>query len=61
MLYLYLWIKSWLKNDKGQDLIEYALLLGLIAIICIVAITAGGTAISNLWDQIRTALEGALP
>jgi pilus assembly protein Flp/PilA len=56
MLHLYLWIKNWLQSDKGQDLIEYALLLGLIAIICILAVTFAGKQISTVWESISTAL-----
>jgi len=58
MLYLYLRIMNWLQREEGQDLIEYALLLGLIAIICVVAITLAGEAISGVWDTIVTALGG---
>ncbi|HNS51319.1 MAG TPA: Flp family type IVb pilin [Anaerolineae bacterium] len=58
MLHLYLWIKSWLQREEGQDLIEYGLLLALIAIICIVAITAAGEAISGFWNTISTTLTG---
>ncbi len=56
MLALYLWIKSWLQREKGQDLIEYALLLGLIALVCIAAITLAGGAISGVWANIVAAL-----
>ncbi len=58
MLYFWVWLKSWLQREKGQDLIEYALLLGLIALVCILAITLGGQAISNVWNAIQQALAG---
>jgi pilus assembly protein Flp/PilA len=56
---LYLWIKNWLDEQEGQDLVEYALLLGLIAIICVAAVTAGGRSVSTIWASIQTALAGA--
>jgi Flp pilus assembly pilin Flp len=59
MLALWLYIKNWLKTQDGQDLIEYALLLGLIALICIVAITLGGQAVSTIWSAIQAALSTA--
>lgn len=31
-----------ITEDEGQDLIEYALLAGLIALLCVVAITNAG-------------------
>jgi Flp pilus assembly pilin Flp len=59
MLALYLYIKNWLQSEKGQDLIEYALLVGLIALVCIVAIVAGGSAISTIWEAVQSALVSA--
>jgi Flp pilus assembly pilin Flp len=53
----YLQIQNWLQRQEGQDLIEYALLIGLIALLLIVAITAGGSAISSVWSRIASALE----
>jgi Flp pilus assembly pilin Flp len=46
-----------IKNDDGQDLIEYALLTGLIALVAVVGVTAVGDAVNNvLWRTIATAL-----
>jgi pilus assembly protein Flp/PilA len=45
-----------IREEEGQDLIEYALLLGLIAIICITAITNVGTKISGTWTKINGAI-----
>jgi Flp pilus assembly pilin Flp len=45
------------RNDDGQDLIEYALLAGLIALVAVVGVTAVGDAVNNvLWQTIATAL-----
>ena len=40
-------IPNTLQNEKGQGLMEYALILVLIAIVVVVALTALGTSISN--------------
>jgi pilus assembly protein Flp/PilA len=56
---LHLWLKTWLNGEEGQDLIEYALLMGLIALICVVAITAGGQSVSQIWTAIQAALATA--
>jgi len=46
-----------LKNDEeGQDLVEYALLLALIALICIAAINGVGTAVNSVFLAISTSL-----
>ena len=44
------------KNDDGQDLLEYALLVALIAIVAVGAVTAAGTQVSNIFNQIATAI-----
>ncbi len=58
MLALYLRIQNWLaEREEGQDLVEYALLLGLIALVAVIAITSAGGAVGRIWDGIVTALE----
>jgi len=45
-----------LRNDKGQDLIEYALLAGLIALVAVGGITLAGTEVNGIWSDIAAAL-----
>lgn len=59
MLKLYLWIRNMLEGEEGQDLTEYALLIGLIAIVVIVAVTALGSEIDNIFNDIGTTLADA--
>jgi pilus assembly protein Flp/PilA len=49
MLYLYLWLRNWLQCEEGQDLAEYAILLGLIALVVMIAVIALGTNLSGLF------------
>ena len=59
MMSLYLYIRTWLqsqKSEEGQDLVEYALLLALIAIVAIAGITAAGVEVEAVWDRIGEAL-----
>ena len=49
-----------LRNDEGQDLIEYALLAGLIALVAVVAITQVGTSVNKIWEGVSTEL-GKVP
>lgn len=56
MLDLYLRIINALRREEGQDLAEYALLLFLIALVVVVALTALGPIISNVYNQIAGAL-----
>jgi len=48
-----------LTNTSGQDLIEYALLVGLISLVAVVAITAAGTSVNGIFTAIQAALAAA--
>ena len=48
-------VKIWLlarRSERGQDLAEYALLIGLLALIVIVAVTLLGDQISLVFSVI---------
>ena len=44
------------SEDEGAALAEYGLLVGLIAVVCVVAITALGTQISTVFSEIASAI-----
>ena len=44
------------KNEEGQDLAEYALLIALIALVVIAAVTLLGTQIQTVFNNIANAL-----
>jgi len=46
------------KDEEGQALAEYGLILGLIAVVAIAALTLLGTAISGKLDDVTNALGG---
>ena len=48
------------REEEGQDLVEYALLLGLISIVAVAAITATGQSINGIWLAVQAAV-GAVP
>ncbi|MEO5897240.1 MAG: Flp family type IVb pilin [Vicinamibacterales bacterium] len=43
-------------EEAGQDLIEYALLAGLISLVCVVAITNAGTKVSKLFTNVTASI-----
>lgn len=43
-------------KEKGQGMVEYALIIVLIAIVVIVVLTLLGTQISTVFSQISSAL-----
>jgi pilus assembly protein Flp/PilA len=47
------------RNDSGQDLLEYALLVALIALVAVGAITTTGTGVSTIFGDISDELSGA--
>jgi pilus assembly protein Flp/PilA len=47
------------KDEEGQALAEYGLILGLIAIVAIAALTLLGTAITGKLTSINSALGGS--
>jgi pilus assembly protein Flp/PilA len=49
-------VGQFVRRDEGQDLLEYALLISLIAIVCVGAITAAGTNVKDIFDKIAAAL-----
>ncbi len=49
-------LKTFVRREDGQDLLEYALLIALIAIVCVTAITAAGTQVAAKFNEIAAAL-----
>lgn len=39
-------LRAWLRDDRGATLVEYGLLIALIAAVCIVVVTSVGAKIS---------------
>jgi len=49
-------VNSVVRDEEGQDLLEYALLVALIALVAIGAVaTVGNTIYSVFWKSIETA------
>jgi len=52
--------KALLQDESGQDLAEYAILIGLIALAVIVAVTFLGDKIAEIFSDIGTELDDAV-
>jgi len=52
-------LKNLLRDDCGQDLIEYALVAGLVALGAVAALGALGTTISTAIGSVGTSLSNA--
>jgi pilus assembly protein Flp/PilA len=45
-------LRSFVRDEEGQDLLEYALLIALIALVCVGAVTIAGTTVSKVFTNI---------
>ena len=46
-------LRKWFKDEEGQGMVEYGLIIGLIAIVVIVALVALGPKIRDMFDQVN--------
>ena len=53
------YLKSFVRNEEGQDLLEYALLVALIALVAIAAVAAAGGSVSSIFQSIADKLGAA--
>lgn len=53
------YVKSFARNEEGQDLLEYALLVALIALVAIIAVTAAGGSVATIFNNIAGQLAAA--
>ena len=47
-------VNQFIREEEGQDVLEYGLLMGFVAVVAYVAIKAVGTDIGALWTGIST-------
>ena len=51
-------IKSLWRDEEGATMVEYALMLALIAIVCILVVTALGTQTGATFDEAQQNVSG---
>jgi pilus assembly protein Flp/PilA len=49
-------IKRFFRDEEGAALVEYGLLVGLIAAVCVLVVTTLGTTIKGYFTTINSAL-----
>lgn len=49
-------IRNVVKDEEGATMVEYGLMLALIAIVCIVAVTLVGTRASTIFSNVANSL-----
>jgi pilus assembly protein Flp/PilA len=56
LLNLYVKFQGLKNGEEGQDLVEYALLVALIALVCITGVNNVATAINKVFSSISSSL-----
>jgi len=55
------YLRALRRDDSGQDLLEYALLVALIALVCVGVVTQAGNSVQNIFGLIAGELQNAAP
>lgn len=53
-------LKRFIRDEEGQDLIEYALLAGFISLVAVLAITQVGQGVNGVYSNINAQV-AAIP
>jgi Flp pilus assembly pilin Flp len=56
MLALCLSIRNWLKSEEGQDLAEYGLLVGFLAVVVMIGLATLGYTLLFYWGTLAEAI-----
>ena len=56
MSMLLTYVKSFVRDEEGQDLLEYALLVALIALVAIAAVAAAGGSVRDIFQNVADTL-----
>lgn len=55
--FLKTWLTAHAKSERGASLVEYALLVALIAVVCIAAVSFLGGNIKGKMNQVGSSLQ----
>jgi pilus assembly protein Flp/PilA len=48
--------KGFVKGEEGATMVEYAIMVALIAVVCIAVVTALGTQVFNVFDTVQSEM-----
>ena len=54
-------LTNWLKDEDGQGMVEYGLIIALIALVVIAALVLLGPKVKEIFDKTNDALDTAEP
>ena len=56
MLHIATHLAAWLRRDEGATMVEYGLMVALVAVVALLAVTALGVNVSAKFNEIATAI-----
>jgi pilus assembly protein Flp/PilA len=51
-------LQSFVRDEQGQDLVEYAMLVALIALICVAGVAAAGSSVNTVFGNVSSKILG---
>jgi len=51
-------IKKFVKDEDGATMVEYGLMVALIAVVLIAIVTSVGTSLSGMFNNVNTNISG---
>ena len=55
--YVLAWLSQFDREDEGQGMVEYALILVLVSVVAIVTLRVLGTTVAGVFTDIKTAIK----
>jgi pilus assembly protein Flp/PilA len=54
-------IKTFARDEEGASMVEYGLMVALIAVVCILVVKALGTGVSKAFDEAQSQVNTNAP
>jgi Flp pilus assembly pilin Flp len=52
-------VRAFIKDERGQDIVEYSLLVGFVAVVGIAVFSGSGSNLKGIWAEGNTRLAAA--
>jgi Flp pilus assembly pilin Flp len=56
---MHLWLRRLFRNEQGQDIAEYTLIVGFIAIVGVAVFASSGGSMSRVWSTASSITSSA--